>query len=57
MVSSDYVCMLDAGLTPEEGSQNYAASFAIDIFLKYIKPYDKELANYLNNCTFLEFYY
>lgn len=57
MVSSDYVCMLDAGLTPEEGSQNYAASFAIDIFFKYIKPYDKELANYLNNCTFLEFYY
>ena len=57
MVSSDYVCMLDSGLTPEEGSQNYAAAFVVNVFFKYIKPYNKELADYLNNCTFLEFDY
>ena len=57
MVSSNYVCMLDAGLTPEEGSQNYAAEFAVEMYLQYVKPYKEELADYLNNCTFLELEY
>ena len=57
MVSSNYVCMLDAGLPPEEGSQNYAAEFAVEMYLQYVKPYKEELADYLNNCTFLELEY
>lgn len=57
MVSSDYVCMLDAGLKPEEGSQNHAAGFVVDMYLKYIKSYNIDLANYLNDCTFLKLEY
>lgn len=48
MMASDYIDMLEAGLTPNEGSERYVASFAQEAFDKYIKPHLK-LAVYLKN--------
>ena len=47
--SEDYGFSLDEGDIPEEGSQYWVASIVQDVFDKYIKPYDKSIADYLIN--------
>lgn len=45
----DYGFSLDEGEMPEEGSQNWVAPIVQDLFDKYIKAYDKSIADYLIN--------
>lgn len=51
-VASDYVDCLDMGLTPPQGSQNWIASAAQEMFDKMIKPH-KKLALFLKESVFL----
>jgi hypothetical protein len=44
MMASDYIDNLDCGLTPEEGSQYYVASFIQNIFDNVIKKNRNDLA-------------
>lgn len=44
MRSSDYMDALEAGMTPEEDSQYWVAPFIQDIFDKYVKTYNPEIA-------------
>lgn len=45
MRSSDYIDYLDAGLMPEEGSQQWVAQFIQEIFDEFIKPQRPEIAS------------
>ena len=45
-MASDYIDYMDLGLTPPEGSENWIASIAQDMFDRVIKPH-KELALFL----------
>jgi len=51
MMSSDYVDSMDLGLTPEEGSQYFVASFIQEIFDKVIKKNRIDLATEIKNNT------
>ena len=53
LISSDYVDALDCECIPEEGSQNWVASYVQECFDKYISS-NNELAAYLKDCSFLE---
>ena len=52
--SSDYIDALDAGIKPENGSQEWVAPIAQDIFDKYISTINPVLADYLRKCNFLD---
>ena len=51
MMSSDYVDSLDCGLTPEEDSQYWVASFIQDIFNKVIKVNRPDIAETIKGKT------
>ena len=57
MLSCDYIYALEEGLTPDEETKNYAASIFCEMFEKYIGTFDKELADHLCDCNFLQFRY
>ena len=50
-VASDYLDYLDMGLTPPQGSQDWVANAAQEMFDKMIKPH-KELALFLKKRLF-----
>lgn len=54
MLSREYADALDSGLQPNEETLNQAAQITCEMFEKYVNVFDKELANYLCNCNFLE---
>ncbi len=49
IASSDYLDALGSGITPEENSQYWVAPIVQNIFESYIKPYSKDLSDYLIN--------
>ncbi len=51
MRSTNYIDALDSGMTPEENSQYMVASFIQDIFDKYVKIYNPEIAQEIRNNT------
>lgn len=51
MMSSDYEDSIDAGQTPEEGSQYFVAPFIQDIFDKVIKPYRPDIVKIIKGKT------
>lgn len=51
MMSSDYIDSLDLGLTPEEGSQYYVASFIQNTFDNFIKKNRPDIAETIKSQT------
>ena len=51
MSSDDFIMSLEEGLTPEDNSQYYVASFIQDMFDKEIKKYRTDLYELIKSTT------